>query len=90
MNFPGGLESQSSKSIKSSSEGNNGPKQGFYCLGQFPYPSGTIHLGHFRVYSKAVGVETDEADVAALLRSGLRACLMISEGCWKTFGTIVL
>lgn len=25
----------------------------FYCLSQFPYPSGRLHLGHFRVYAIA-------------------------------------
>ena len=32
-------------------ENNISAKEKFYCLGQFPYPSGTLHLGHGRVYT---------------------------------------
>lgn len=45
------IESKWRSTVLDNSPQDDGKKESFYCLAQFPYPSGKIHLGHFRVYS---------------------------------------
>lgn len=70
------FDNQQSKE-KPTSDSNKNPGSGFYCLGQFPYPSGNIHLGHYRVYSIADSIYRYEM---------LRGSNVISPVGWDSFG----
>ena len=56
---------------------NEESREKFYCLAQFPYPSGKIHLGHFRVYAIADALSKFEK---------MRGKHVINPVGWDSFG----